>query len=629
MFELSYKKNDNKLLFESIEKVSDKCINNIQNYIPIYNKFFNVRQNNWNKFNLDHKNQIKQFIRKINNSEYTVIVKDEKEGIEKEEEIFIKFSPTIDVLHYITGRYDGKFDIKIGLPTLSNSHPIEKVNEHNNCAYIDMFFNFLSGQLHSNVSFINGIRYYGSYLNKAKIEFNVFDDIDVIETSSFFHENNNRMFKLNQVVFDRYFSSFSRYKQKKRLSFRDRQTDEFELNIDDFSEDVNNLFLPNKQTQSKKDEILQLKEVTLEEGEFVEANIDNEANIDMILDSNSEEDQVYSTDDSEYEYTTEDSEDSDDVSNAEDNDEFDNNHTENTSSSTETSQETDYEIEDECDTESCSSDSVLDDDTQYIVDVYDCPNVMICLEKCQETLDSYMENNEISDEEWICILMQIVLQLCVYQKVFSFTHNDLHTNNIMYQPTELKFITYKLDNKYYKVPTYGKIYKLIDFGRSIYRFGNNILCSDCYDPKTGEASSLYNSEPYFNSDKPRIDPNPSFDLCRLGCSLYDYFINDSKKDMLDNPVFQLVREWCLDDNNRHILYKDEKSYNNIERFPGFKLYKMIARLVHNHIPKKVIRNPLFDNYCLSENTIYSQTNTECFVNIDEMQPQYIQNCKPH
>lgn len=49
---------------------------------------------------------------------------------------------------------------------------------------------------------------------------------------------------------------------------------------------------------------------------------------------------------------------------------------------------------------------------------------------------------------------------------------------------------------------------------------------------------------------------------------------------------------------------------------------MIARLSHNHIPRKVIQNPLFDSYCLSENAVYTQTKKEWFVNIDEMQPQY-------
>ena len=29
-----------------------------------------------------------------------------------------------------------------------------------------------------------------------------------------------------------------------------------------------------------------------------------------------------------------------------------------------------------------------------------------------------------------------------------------------------------------------------------------------------------------NNDKPRLEPNKSFDLCRLACSLYDYFMDD-------------------------------------------------------------------------------------------------------
>ena len=54
--------------------------------------------------------------------------------------------------------------------------------------------------------------------------------------------------------------------------------------------------------------------------------------------------------------------------------------------------------------------------------------------------------------------------------MFEFTHNDLHTNNIMFNKTEKKFINYYYNGKYYKVPTYGKIYKIIDYGRSIYKF---------------------------------------------------------------------------------------------------------------------------------------------------------------
>ena len=58
--------------------------------------------------------------------------------------------------------------------------------------------------------------------------------------------------------------------------------------------------------------------------------------------------------------------------------------------------------------------------------------------------------------------------LITYQKMFSFTHNDLHTNNIMYIETEKRFLYYKINHRHYKIPTYGKIFKIIDYGRAIY-----------------------------------------------------------------------------------------------------------------------------------------------------------------
>ena len=90
------------------------------------------------------------------------------------------------------------------------------------------------------------------------------------------------------------------------------------------------------------------------------------------------------------------------------------------------------------------------------------------------------------------------------------------TNNIMYNKTEQQFIIYKYDGVYYKVPTYGKLFKIIDFGRAIYKFNGKTICSDSFHSK-GDAATQYNCEPYINSKKPRIEPNPSFDLCRLAC----------------------------------------------------------------------------------------------------------------
>ena len=70
---------------------------------------------------------------------------------------------------------------------------------------------------------------------------------------------------------------------------------------------------------------------------------------------------------------------------------------------------------------------------------------------------------------------------------------------------------YKIEHKLYKVPTYGKIYKIIDFGRAIYIYDNQIFCSDAFN-RGEDADTQYNCEPFFNDAKPRIEPNYSFDL---------------------------------------------------------------------------------------------------------------------
>ena len=191
------------------------------------------------------------------------------------------------------------------------------------------------------------------------------------------------------------------------------------------------------------------------------------------------------------------------------------------------------------------------------------------------------------------MIIQVLAILITYQKVFNMTHNDLHSNNIMYSNTEKKYIYYKINGIYYKVPTYGRIFKIIDFGRAIYSFKGKLICSDSYHKK-GDAATLYNCEPYINLKKPILNPNKSFDLCRLGCSLIDFFIEELEERPND-PNFaakKIIRDWCLDDKNKNILYK--KNYQ--ERYPDFKLYKMIARTVHNHIPSDEIKNDYFNKF---------------------------------
>ena len=45
----------------------------------------------------------------------------------------------------------------------------------------------------------------------------------------------------------------------------------------------------------------------------------------------------------------------------------------------------------------------------------------------------------------------------------------------MYTSTSKTFLYYKYNNIYFKVPTYGYLFKIIDFGRSIFNFHNRFF----------------------------------------------------------------------------------------------------------------------------------------------------------
>jgi len=233
------------------------------------------------------------------------------------------------------------------------------------------------------------------------------------------------------------------------------------------------------------------------------------------------------------------------------------------------------------------------EEQELILVIKEMPVQVVSIEKCENTLDSLLEKNDVRMEELESAMFQVIAMLHTYQSIFKFTHNDLHTNNIMYVNTELEFLFYKINGICYKIPTFGKIYKIIDFGRSIYTVNDKVLCSDSFS-ENGMAHTQYNFEPFFNPKKPVLEPNYSFDLCRLGCSILDFIIDEL--DDIDKfrqiPVYDLIISWIYDDNGKNILYKK----NGDDRYPEFKLYKMIARIVHKHIPLDQLNHECFKKY---------------------------------
>jgi len=262
--------------------------------------------------------------------------------------------------------------------------------------------------------------------------------------------------------------------------------------------------------------------------------------------------------------------------------------------------------DEECEEETQSMES-MEDPIDLILVLKDMPTQVVTLEKCENTLDSLLEKNELRVEELESAMFQVIVMLYTYQALFDFTHNDLHTNNIMYIPTDQEFLHYQIKGKFYKIPTFGKIYKIIDFGRAIYTVNEKVICSDSFS-EHGMAYTQYNFEPFYNSQKPRLLPNKSFDLCRLGCSIIDFIIDDLNdlEKFKKVPIYDLVISWIYDDSGVNVLYKK----NGEDRYPDFKLYKMIARIVHNHTPDRQLDHACFEKYVT--------THLESFMNIDDL-----------
>lgn len=507
-------------------------IDKIQSYNPILSLFQYTTKENIQNTSFNHKYHFLTLDTVLENSTDSTIPKP----------VFIKCSPLINPTKYLVGKYKNDTSIH-ALPShyeKENYDVNAKIINRNNISYIDNFFSLLCSKLLHQHNFLHGIDYYGSFLGiQKKFKTNISDDLEFLYSHSFFSENINKLYDVENLPYQ-IFSNGSRCnKEKIKLS----------------SSPKHNL------------SVYSLPDVSLTSPEF--ENITEVVYTNDIVNSNKDENTSDSDDESD------DSSDNSDVVNSDD------------ESDDEEIIESSSEEEEDSDEDNNSNDEDDDNINAYI---YNFPIQCICLEKCEGTFDDLLEKKLVNEKNSAAYLMQIIMILIVFQKTFSFTHNDLHTNNIMYINTDIEFLYYQYNSKIYKIPTFGKIFKIIDFGRGIYKFQNHLFCSDSFAPGD-DAATQYNFEPYYNRSKPIIEPNMSFDLCRLGCSIFDFIIN-SINDTNLNEFQKTVIRWCTDDYGKNVLYKK----NGEERYPDFKLYKMIARTVHNHLPENQLSFPFFSQF---------------------------------
>jgi len=685
-FQLHYRKHK-----YTPDKIESALLYDIQNYIPIYSRFFDINESNYNGIQLNQRYYLQNIIEhsimesttttttttaakdranytSLNHLE-TVIADDA--GNTTNVPMFVKYSPLLDPIRYLSGKYES-IQKSCSLPKYNSTtdNCDDKILNTNNSSYVDGFFSYLTSRTLHTYGVVHGLDYYGGYLCKQR-EFstNVFDDIDYLADCAFFNTKENDLFTIDYSQFgddsgscggSGSGSGSGNIASSKLLKLRNKlhpmlnggkSSDDYLLSDNYFNKKdrISILdYVPECDSTDVKVDTMSIEEVAAVQPvapSALEVNID-----DFDIQSECVEHETttlqpktttrdYNDDDrdddddtsqSNSSYTTVSDDGDDDGAEEEDDGDANDDTSDDKNNSSQQNAASESESESESESNEDSSDysgTDYSDDEQIIVKIKDFPIQAILLEKCVSTLDHIMMTDELTNEEWTSLLFQIIMTLVIYQKMFAFTHNDLHTNNIMFIETTEEFIYYLYEEQYYKVPTYGRIFKIIDFGRAIYKFRGELICSDSYHPK-GDAATQYNFPPYYNPDKPTVEPNFSFDLCRFACALFDYFIYDLRKvEKLckSDPIIKLVVKWTMDDKGRNVLYKSSGE----ERYPDFKLYKMISRSVHNHIPANEIHNPVFDQYkitlkkykkhaALSAKFLKDGKNTHIFMNVDTL-----------
>ena len=273
------------------------------------------------------------------------------------------------------------------------------------------------------------------------------------------------------------------------------------------------------------------------------------------------------------------------------------------------------------DDSSYEHENTIGDGIEVFAQFKNYPVMLIFQEEMKGVLDDLLDDEEEVgaekrtaewEERWTAWTFQVIAALSVAQGVLGFTHNDLHTNNIVWTDTDETWFFYKMrDGTTWKIPTYGKILRLIDFGRGIFRIGEKWFASDDY-AVGGDAEGQYSFEGHRSARmKKTVEPNPSFDLCRYAVSVIEALFDDEMPaEKLDgrilsqegdwtvheteSPLWNLLWSWLLDSEGRNVLKNEDGS----ERFPDFDLYQHISANVFGAKPQEQFRLPIFEKYLI-------------------------------
>jgi hypothetical protein len=214
-------------------------------------------------------------------------------------------------------------------------------------------------------------------------------------------------------------------------------------------------------------------------------------------------------------------------------------------------------------------------------------------------------------------------------------HNDLHINNLICQKTKREYLYYRGSNgKYFKVPTYGKIIKIIDWGRATVKYKQDSVGNQCFDPD-GDVFGQYLPPTSLNHKRRIVHPNSSVDMVMFAFTMLEsFYINSpeykssvtssgssgssvtsssNKSESDRNPTGGSYSVHNIDQNRRQRLellpksdvidflldicayQKGKNFYTHCQKL-NFTLYCEAAKWSHDSSPRDLLQHNIFKKY---------------------------------
>ena len=218
------------------------------------------------------------------------------------------------------------------------------------------------------------------------------------------------------------------------------------------------------------------------------------------------------------------------------------------------------------------------------------PVQLLMLENVDICLGDIIDNKPYCRDEWLSYIFQIMAALSIVQSRYKLIHNDLHIGNVMCKYTKRKFLYYKNNNGiYYKIPTYGRIIKIVDWGRALLELQSKKIWNNCFNLDFDVFGQYYPKNEMI-SHKKIINENTSFDM-----TIFSYSILDPGYDLPNDDLIKFLINICQLSNGENIY----KKYKELT----FDLYCKIAKYSCNKAPSDLFTNPIFDYNKISKNDI--------------------------